>query len=1015
MPKARRRTAMQRHHLRERSRFSPTTNSAQTLRQKRTARLVPNDKDRRSVRKKRPEKGSDCAFIKKLRGRQAPTTNLLMDLRIRAVCAVSDLHWLNSPVYQVTKNNNNKVYQVATNDCTGNVRSHLPIPVGPPAREYIPGTTRLGTCSGISPVAAPGVHFLEVMGPITCSPCLQVGSPCQWEMRGNHAVAFEKKQVTNSLAHGVVRNRQFTRESLLETRRFLSGAYLKLCPHRPATCARKFALRRPKCSSSSYPESTRPETTSAAAASVERNHDNSGSSILQIASIVGAATAFSKVLGMLRETTIAAAFGVGPVADAFGYAGMLPGLFIVLLGGINGPFHSAIISVLSKRPKEEGAALVESVSTLVTLVLLVATAAIVANAGPLIDLAAPGLLASGNTYGPMVRSIAILQLRIMAPCAVLSGLIGVGFGTLSAANVYALPSLSPSLSSLSVLAASAVYLRYFVSAPHLSPVARAQMGGVLLAVGATAGATLQWLAQAVIMARKGLGSFRPRFVNPLKDEGVKEVMAIMLPATVASGMMQIATYTDLYFASFIPNAAAGLGYANLLVQAPLGILSSALLVPILPLFAKHSKPEQWPELKLRIRQGVVLAAAAALPITSTFGPLATPLVQALFQRKAFDVAATQLVSSLVVCYAAGATAFLVRDVLVRAFYGLGDGGPPFLVSVGAIFANVALDWLMVQRLGFGAEGLIMATTAVNLLSILALLVMLNRKLGGLGLLAWVKPACILLAATAGSAVVTSFVYTNLMRTALPGVMRLLVTIGMSVTGVAAWLPQVAVVGVAGLSGAMAFGLLLCLLRLPEIEPVVYSLMRPKAVVIAQVLYGAEGRTWAGMRRVPTDIRMMQYLAILSDHYVLVLYIVGLQLICTRYSICISSTSLVSKFDAHARHLASKMDTKKRPKGSDSMSYNNNELWNDALSQRSDERNNKAFLYGSTASFRGPADVSISINTVDITVEIGLSSYTYVNNAAVRGYLFVDQRNENFGCRVHLLDVYFQDLPLTSSF
>ncbi len=34
---------------------------------------------------------------------------------------------------------------------------------------------------------------------------------------------------------------------------------------------------------------------------------------------------------------------------------------------------------------------------------------------------------------------------------------------------------------------------------------------------------------------------------------------MMMPAAVGSGMLQIATFTDLYFASFIPGAAAALG------------------------------------------------------------------------------------------------------------------------------------------------------------------------------------------------------------------------------------------------------------------------------------------------------------------------------------------------------------------------------------------------------------------------------------------------------------------------
>ncbi len=88
-------------------------------------------------------------------------------------------------------------------------------------------------------------------------------------------------------------------------------------------------------------------------------------SLAGIAGIVAAATLISKVFGLVRTQAIAAVFGVGVVADAFNYAYVIPGFLLVLLGGINGPFHSAIVSVLAKRPKSEAAPLVETVTTFV--------------------------------------------------------------------------------------------------------------------------------------------------------------------------------------------------------------------------------------------------------------------------------------------------------------------------------------------------------------------------------------------------------------------------------------------------------------------------------------------------------------------------------------------------------------------------------------------------------------------------------------------------------------------------
>ena len=336
-------------------------------------------------------------------------------------------------------------------------------------------------------------------------------------------------------------------------------------------------------------------------------------SLAGIAGIVAVATLISKVFGLVRQVAIAAAFGVGAAFDAYNYAYVIPGFLLILLGGINGPFHSAIISVLAKRDKEEAGPLVETINTLVTSLLLVVTIALVIFAEPLMTLVAPGLniteaqaLAQGMTPEnfqtlQMTKDIAIEQFRIMAPLAMLAGLIGIGFGTLNAADQYWLPSISPLFSSVALIGAIGILaldLGSQITAPEY-----ALLGGRVLAWGTLAGAILQWLVQLIAQWRSGLGTLRLRF--EFNRPGVKEVMQVMGPATLSSGMLHINVYTDLWFASFIPQAAAALGYAGLLVQTPLGIISNMLLVPLMPVFSRLADPQNWPELKDRIRQGLV--------------------------------------------------------------------------------------------------------------------------------------------------------------------------------------------------------------------------------------------------------------------------------------------------------------------------------------------------------------------------------------------------------------------------
>jgi putative peptidoglycan lipid II flippase len=472
-------------------------------------------------------------------------------------------------------------------------------------------------------------------------------------------------------------------------------------------------------------------------------------SLRRIALIVAVATALSKVAGLVRQQVIAAAFGVGAAYDAYNYAYVLPGFLLILLGGINGPFHSAMVSVLARRPREEGAHVLAAINTIVGAGLIAVTVVLIVAADPLITLVGPQL-------DPERHLIAVQQLRWMAPMALFAGLIGLGFGALNAADVFWLPSVSPLLSSVAVIAGIGL-LWWHLGAGILDPKFMV-LGGVVLAASTTVGAVLQWLIQLPALAKEGLNKLQ--LVWDWKDEGVREVLKVMGPATLSSGMLQINVFVSLFFASGLPAAAAGLGYANLLVQTPLGLLSNALLVPLLPVYARLTAPADRPELIGRIRQGLMLSNASMLPLGAVMISLAVPIVALIYERGAFDTAAADLVGRLLMAYGLGMPAYLARDVLVRVFYALGDGVTPFRWSLAGIGLNAIFCWLFVGGptpwglqlpvLNFGAPGLVLATVGVNLITCVGLLLALGSRLGGLPLRTWSRDTGLLtLAATAG--------------------------------------------------------------------------------------------------------------------------------------------------------------------------------------------------------------------------------------------------------------------------
>jgi putative peptidoglycan lipid II flippase len=283
------------------------------------------------------------------------------------------------------------------------------------------------------------------------------------------------------------------------------------------------------------------------------------------------------------------------------------------------------------------------------------------------------------------------------------------------------------------------------------------------------------------------------------------VLQVLVPATLSSGMLQINLFTDLFFASYIAGTAAALSYANLLVQTPLGIISNVILVPFLPIFARLADPLHWPELKTRIRQSLLFTALTMLPLGTMFMVLASPLVRVIYERGAFSGEASQLVASLLVAYGLGMFVYLARDVLVRVFYALGDGQTPFRISLVNIGLNALLDFWLMRWLG--APGLVLATVGVNIVATLAMVVILNRRLGGLPLVKW-GGVIAALTALSGLAGLVSW-----------GVLRQLQN-QFGSQGLAVLLVQLILPGAIGL---LLFTLVALLLPIPEVKQLVNRL------------------------------------------------------------------------------------------------------------------------------------------------------------------------------------------------
>ena len=453
--------------------------------------------------------------------------------------------------------------------------------------------------------------------------------------------------------------------------------------------------------------------------------------IKKIAFIVTLGTLLSKFGGMARQLVIAGAFGVSASYDAYNYAYILPGFFLVLLGGVNGPLHNSMITLLADKNKIDSRIFINSINNILTLILLIISLFVFFSSHFLINLVGPSL-------GPEIKEIASSQLKIMSPIILLSGLIGIGFGSLNAKKEFLIPSISPLISSLIIIITISYFWNNKGNTNDLSQVDF--IGGIILAKATFIGALFQYLIQIPFLIKKGI--FAINLSIKSKYSEIKRAWRMIAPASLSSGMIQINVFTDLFFASKLVGAAAALSYANFLVQAPLGVISSTILIPLLPVFVSLKAKENHFKLTRKIHQGLILSSTSMVFLGSIFISLSTPIVILIYGRGEFNQNAIDIVSQLLISYGIGMPFYLSRDLLVRVFYGIEDARTPFRISTIAIFLNVFFDWFLIggtspwgelSPVNLGINGLVFSTTFVNFLACILLLIKLNNKLEHLNL------------------------------------------------------------------------------------------------------------------------------------------------------------------------------------------------------------------------------------------------------------------------------------------
>lgn len=399
--------------------------------------------------------------------------------------------------------------------------------------------------------------------------------------------------------------------------------------------------------------------------------------IARSAFLVAAGIFFSRIFGLIRESTIAAYLGNTFVTDAFRSAMRIPNILQNLFGegALSASFIPVYAKLLAEEKQEEAGRVAGAVFSLLSLVMAVLVLAGVLATPYLIEAIAPGF--KGDT-----RELAITLVRIFFPGVGLLVLSAWCLGILNSHHRFFLSYVSPVVWNLAMIVALVVFR-------HSNPSRLA----IYAAWGSVIGSGLQFLVQLPVVLKLAP---RIRLLAGFAGENLRTVIRNFTPAFVSRGVNQISAYVDQFLASYLPTTAvSSLGYAQNLYTLPVSLFGMSVSAAELPAMSSALGNEQQiaETLRTRIAASTQRIAFFVVPCAIGFLVLGDVIVATIYQRGRFSSGDTLYVWGILAGSAIGLVASTVGRLYTSAYYALRDTRTPLRFAVVRVILTTILGCL----------------------------------------------------------------------------------------------------------------------------------------------------------------------------------------------------------------------------------------------------------------------------------------------------------------------------------
>ncbi len=424
------------------------------------------------------------------------------------------------------------------------------------------------------------------------------------------------------------------------------------------------------------------------------------------------ATAASRVAGLAREVVAASYFGITGPMSAFTVAFQVPNLIRALFAdaALQPAFVPIFTEQIGQGKVREAFRMASTMLLLVTMVLGAITAVFILGAGFIMPLFAPGFTGE-------IESLMVVLSQIIFPILILLGVTGVVVGILNSYDRFGAFAISPLFWNLTIIAVVIGTVPLFPEDKQI----------YAYAIGVVAGTVVQLLIPTWDLRHT---PFRFTIKVDFKDPNVRRVLLLMIPVTLSLGLINFNLLVNSFFGSLVSvEAPAAIDKAFRIYQLPQGIFSVAIATVLFPTLARFANRGDYENLRETLGKGMRQIVFILLPATAAILVLSEPMIRIVYQRGEFGPEQTVLVASALFWFAFSLPTNGMFLLLSRTFFGLQQPWIPTAIAGGNLVVTIVASFFLYKP--YGVPGIVAATAIATTLSVIAQVVLLRRRLGGI--------------------------------------------------------------------------------------------------------------------------------------------------------------------------------------------------------------------------------------------------------------------------------------------